>query len=48
MKIEVQKTFEKDISKISVSKLAEDVTGVMERLENCKSLNEISNIKKMT
>ena len=47
MKVEVQKPFEKDIEKISNKKLAEQVNALIEQLENCKSLSEIHNVKKM-
>lgn len=47
MKVEVQKSFEKDIEKISNKKLAKQVNAFIEQLENCKSLSEIHNVKKM-
>ncbi|MCX6200546.1 MAG: type II toxin-antitoxin system RelE/ParE family toxin [Bacteroidetes bacterium] len=47
MKVEVQKSFEKDIEKISNKKLAEQVNALIEDLENCSSFSEIRNIKKM-
>lgn len=47
MKIEVQKSFEKDIEKITDKKLAEQVSLVIEELEKCKSLSDIRNVKKM-
>lgn len=48
MKIEVQKYFEKDISKIRDKKLAEQIFAIIEELENCNSLSEIRHVKKMT
>lgn len=47
MKVEIQKPFEKDIEKISNKKLAEQVNALIGQLENCKSLSEIHNVKKM-
>ena len=47
MKVEVQKSFEKDIEKISNKKLAEQVGTLIHELENCKALSEIHNVKKM-
>jgi mRNA interferase RelE/StbE len=47
MIIEVQKPFEKDIEIISDKKLALQINEVIENLENCKSLIEIKNCKKM-
>ena len=48
MKVDVQKSFEKDISKIRDKKLAEQIFAVIEELENCDSLSEIKHLKKMT
>ena len=47
MKVEAQKSFEKDIEKISDKKLATSVETIIEALEKCKSLSEIHNLKKM-
>ena len=47
MKVEVQKSFEKDIEKIANKKLAQQINELIEQLENCKSLSEIHNAKKM-
>ncbi len=47
MKLEVQKSFEKDIEKITDKKLAEQISGVIDELEKCNSLSEIRNLKKM-
>ena len=47
MKVEVQKSFEKDIEKISNRKLAEQVNSLIQELENCNSLLEIRHLKKM-
>ena len=47
MRIEVQKSFEKDIEKISNIKLARQVNELIRELENCSSIAGIRNIKKM-
>ena len=47
MKVEVRKSFEKDISKIADSKLAHQLYLLVELLEQCKSLTEIQHLKKM-
>jgi mRNA interferase RelE/StbE len=47
MKVDVQKSFEKDIEKITNKKLAEQVSIVIQELESCRSLSEIHNVKKM-
>ena len=47
MKVEVSKSFVKDISKITDKKLAVKLQEQIAELENCNSLNEITNIKKM-
>jgi mRNA interferase RelE/StbE len=47
MKIIVQKSFERDIAKITNKELASLVLGVIEELENCHSLSKISHLKKM-
>ena len=47
MKVEVQKSFEKDIEKIFNKKLAEQVNELIQELENCKALSEIHHLKKM-
>jgi len=47
MKVEVQKSFEKDIEKITDKKFAIAIETIIEALENCKALSEIHNLKKM-
>ncbi|MFN8299982.1 MAG: type II toxin-antitoxin system RelE/ParE family toxin [Chitinophagales bacterium] len=47
MRIEVQRLFEKDIEKISDRKLANQVLAVINTLEQCNSLTEVKNLKKM-
>ena len=47
MRIEVQKSFEKDVENISDTKLAIQLNTIIEDLENCKSLIEIKNLKKL-
>jgi mRNA interferase RelE/StbE len=47
MKVEVRKSFEKDIEKITDKKVAEQLTSLLEKLENCNTLSEIRNVKKM-
>ncbi|MCW5908461.1 MAG: type II toxin-antitoxin system RelE/ParE family toxin [Chitinophagales bacterium] len=47
MRVEVQKSFEKDIEKITDKKLAEQVASVIQELENCKAITEIRSVKKM-
>lgn len=47
MKVETQKSFDKDIDKIIDKKLAASVEKVIEALESCKSLSEMHNLKKM-
>lgn len=48
MKIEVRKSFEKDISNLSDKKLAETLLILIDQLEKCQSLSEIRHLKKMT
>ena len=47
MKVEVSKSFEKDISKITDAKLALKLRDLIDELENCKSLGDVANLKKM-
>jgi mRNA interferase RelE/StbE len=47
MKLEVRKSFEKDIEKISDKKLAIQISKIIEDLECCDSLLQIKNLKKM-
>jgi mRNA interferase RelE/StbE len=48
MKIEVQKSFEKDIAKLKDKTAATAVLKLIDELENCESLSEILHLKKMT
>ncbi len=48
MKIIVQKSFEKDIAKISNKDLAAIVLGLIHELESCQNLSEIAHLKKMS
>jgi len=47
MKGSVWKSFEKDVLKITDSKLATQLSVVIDKLENCRSITEIPNLKKM-
>lgn len=47
MKIEVRKSFEKDVIKLSDKKLATRLYLLIEQLETCKTISEIKSIKKM-
>ena len=47
MKIIVQKSFEKDIVKINNKEFAAIVFALIEELEGCQTLSEISHLKKM-
>jgi len=47
MKVEVRKSFEKDIEKIHNKKLAMQLSAVIQALENCTALTEIQHLKKM-
>jgi mRNA interferase RelE/StbE len=47
MNIEVRKSFEKDIEKITDKKTAIQINEILENLENCISLTQIHNLKKM-
>ena len=47
MKVEVLKSFEKDVSNILDKKLANKVLIVINTLENYKTLSEIPNLKKL-
>ena len=46
MKIEVQKSFEKDITRINNKELAANVMTLINELESCQMLSEISHLKK--
>jgi mRNA interferase RelE/StbE len=48
MRIEVRKSFEKDISKISNKELAADVNELIEDLERCEAISEIPHLKKLS
>jgi mRNA interferase RelE/StbE len=48
MKIIVQKSFEKDIAKISNKELASIVLELINELEGCQNLSEIAHLKKMS
>ena len=45
MKVEVLKSFEKDIAKINDKSLAKKILAVIEELEAIQSLNDIHNLK---
>jgi hypothetical protein len=45
MKVEVLKSFEKDVSKISDQKLANKVLLIINAIENYETLSEIPNLK---
>lgn len=47
MIIEVRKSFEKDIEKITDKKLATQLNNLIEELEKAISLSEITHVKKM-
>ena len=47
MNLKVQKSFEKDIEKVVQKKLAEQLLLLISNLENCQTLSEIKNVKKM-
>lgn len=47
MKVSVWKSFEKDVLKITDSKLATQLSAAINKLESCQSLSEIPNVKKM-
>jgi mRNA interferase RelE/StbE len=47
MKIEVRKSFEKDVARINNRELAAIVFTLISELERCRSLLEIAHIKKM-
>ena len=47
MKIEVQKSFEKDISKVRIKELAIKVLAVISMLEKVQNLSDIPNLKKL-
>jgi mRNA interferase RelE/StbE len=48
MKVEVRKSFEKDVSNIRDKKLAAQLNWLIEELEGCQSLSQIRHMKKMT
>jgi mRNA interferase RelE/StbE len=47
MKVLVQKSFEKDILKITDKKLAVQLSSLLEELETCTKLTQIRHLKKM-
>ncbi|MBL0310061.1 MAG: type II toxin-antitoxin system RelE/ParE family toxin [Bacteroidetes bacterium] len=47
MKVEVQRSFEKDIEKVTDAKLAAQISAVIDELENCKSLSGLRHLKRM-
>lgn len=47
MKVDVQKSFEKDVAKIQNKKLAANLFALIDRLEKCTTLSEIKHVKKM-
>ncbi len=47
MRVEVRKSFEKDIEKISDKKLAEQINKLIEAMEGCAVISEIDHVKKM-
>jgi mRNA interferase RelE/StbE len=47
MKLEVQKSFEKDIEKITDKKLAKQLNAILEELETSQSLADVRPLKKM-
>ncbi len=47
MKVEIRKSFEKDIAKILDANLAMEILSRIEELENGSSLSEVHNLKKM-
>ena len=47
MRVEVQKSFEKDIEKVKDKKLAKQISQLIEELENCDTLTHIRHLKKM-
>jgi mRNA interferase RelE/StbE len=48
MKVEVQKSFEKDVFSIRDKKLAAQLNRLIEELENCPSLLQVRHLKRMT
>ena len=47
MKVEVRKSFEKDVERMTSKKLAAQLSTLITQLENCQSLTEIQNVKKI-
>ncbi|MDZ4709560.1 MAG: hypothetical protein SH818_14265 [Saprospiraceae bacterium] len=47
MKLDIQKSFEKDIEEISDVKLASQMLILIQKLENCKALSEIQHLMKL-
>ena len=47
MKVQVQKSFEKDIAGISDKKLAIQLKAILTNLEDCKAISAVKHVKKM-
>ncbi len=47
MRIDVQRSFEKDISKLNDKSLARKVLALIQSLETCDSLADVPNLKKL-
>ena len=47
MKVKIDKSFERDTDKLSDKKLSRKIAVCIEAVQNCRSLNEISNLKKL-
>ena len=48
MKIEVLKSFEKDIAKVNDRELSLNILAIIKSIENCTKPAEITNLKKIT
>ena len=48
MKIEVQKSFEKDIAKVSGRELSIKILAIIKSIETCQKPSEVPHLKKMT
>ena len=48
MKIKIEKSFDKDISKIGDKKILQKLKDIIFRIESAKNLSEIGDIKKIT
>ena len=47
MKIKIDKSFEKDTDKISNTKLLLKIADIIEGVQNCNTLSDIKNLKKL-